>query len=39
MKQQTPEQNYEKIKKVYEALGREMPDEERIMLNGGQDHH
>lgn len=34
MKQQTPKQNYEKIKKVYEALGRQMPDEERIMLNG-----
>lgn len=34
MKNQTPEQNYEKIKKVYEALGRDMPDEERIMLNG-----
>ncbi len=34
MKNQTPEQNYEKIKKIYEALGRDMPDEERAMLNG-----
>lgn len=32
MKSQTPEQNYEKIKKVYEVLGREFPNESRTAL-------
>lgn len=34
MKGQSPEQNYERIKKVYEALGREVPDESRTVLQG-----
>lgn len=34
MKTQTPEQNYERIKKVYAALGRDMPDEAKVMLQG-----
>lgn len=34
MKQQTQEQNYERIKKVYEALGRDIPDESRTALQG-----
>lgn len=31
---QTPEQNLENIKAIYEILGREFPDESRTILNG-----
>lgn len=34
MKRQEAEKNYERIKKVYEALGRDMPDESRTTLQG-----
>lgn len=34
MKNQTPEQSYEIIKRVYEAIGRAMPDESRTVLQG-----
>ena len=34
MKNQTPEQSYEIIKRVYEAIGRVMPDESRTVLQG-----
>lgn len=34
MKMQTPEQNLERIKKVYAALGRDMPDESKVLLQG-----
>lgn len=34
MNSQTAEQNLEKIRAIYEVLGREFPDESRTILNG-----